>query len=425
MNPRFLLLCLVLAVAGPAVLALAFDRVHFAEQQLAREVELSLAEAKRIRAQSVEFAAHTIPSRTTLAEELQSEGLDRATVFAVVEQAGRVFDLRKVRAGQALTLGRTPAGELRSVRYLVDPERELRIERRAGAFHAEIHDIPFTSGIASLGGQVRNSLFNAVTDLGESPELALILADIFGWDLDFYTDPQPGDTFGVVVEKKVSGRDGSVRYGRLLAAEYVNHGRPYRAVLFRDPAGQPAYYAPDGQSMKKAFLRSPLKFAAPVTSHFSYSRFHPILKRRRPHLGVDYGAPAGTPVQAIGEGRVIAAGWSGGGGNTVHLRHSNGFDTFYLHLSRILVRTGQRVAQGQVIGRVGATGLATGPHLDFRVTQHGKFRNFEALRLPPAQPVSKRDFAQFEAERDHWLALLPSAETIVAHAGDQSDNSEN
>jgi len=414
-----------LAILGPAVLAVSFDRVESAQQQFTREVELSHEVARRIRAQSVEFVEQTIPSRTTLAELLQRAGLDRETVFQVVQQASQAYDLRKVRAGQPLALGRTPAGELRSVRYLVDPERELRVDRRGGAFHAEVRDIPFTTEVAPVGGAVRNSLFNAVTDMGERPELALILADIFGWDLDFYTDPQAGDTFGVVVEKKVSGRDGSVRYGRILAAEYVNRGQAYRAVLFRDPSGQSAYYASDGSSMKKAFLRSPLKFTAPVTSRFSHSRFHPILKRRRPHLGVDYGAPAGTPVQAIGDGRVIAAGWSGGGGKTIHLHHANGFDTFYLHLSSILVKRGERVAQGQVIGRVGSTGLATGAHLDFRVTQHGRFRNFEALRLPPAEPVAKRDRAEFEAERDKWLALLPAPEGILARVGANPDNSGN
>ncbi|MGH6630966.1 MAG: peptidoglycan DD-metalloendopeptidase family protein, partial [Burkholderiales bacterium] len=231
---------------------------------------------------------------------------------------------------------------------------------------------------------------------------------------DFYTDPQPGDTFSVVIERKTAR--GEWRYGKILAAEYNNTGNPYQAVLFRDPAGQAAYYAPDGKSLKKAFLRSPLKFAAPVTSHFSRSRFHPILKRYRPHMGTDYAAPRGTPVQAIGEGRVTAAGQMGGGGNAVRLRHSNGYETMYMHLSRILVGRGASVHQGQVIGLVGATGLATGPHLDFRITQHGQYRNFESLRLPPAEPVAKHDWKEFAAERDRWLAMLPDRNAVLARA---------
>src|SRR5262249_47428419 len=163
--------------------------------------------------------------------------------------------------------------------------------------------------------EVHGSLFQAVVDAGEKPELAIRLAEIFGWDLDFYTDPRPGDTFRVVVEKKQLSNGEMASYGRILAAEYNNAGGLYRAVLFRDPSGTEAYYTPDGKAMKKAFLHSPLKFAAAITSHFSEHRFHPILKVYRPHLGTDYGAPMGTPVQTIGEGRVVFAGKKGGAGN--------------------------------------------------------------------------------------------------------------
>ncbi|HTR47480.1 MAG TPA: M23 family metallopeptidase, partial [Verrucomicrobiae bacterium] len=194
---------------------------------------------------------------------------------------------------------------------------------------------------------------------------------------------------------------------RILAAEYMNGGRAYRAILFRDGSGAEAYYTPDGKSMKKAFLHSPLKFAAPITSHFSYHRFHPILKEYRAHLGIDYGAPIGTPVQTIGEGKVVFAGPKGGDGNLVKVQHSNGYTTYYMHLSRILVRNGAHVAQGQTVGLVGMTGLATGPHLDFRIESHGQFLNFEKLPLPTADPISKRNWAAFTAERDHAFALMP------------------
>ena len=208
------------------------------------------------------------------------------------------------------------------------------------------------------------------------------LAQIFGWDLDFYTDPRPGDTFRVVVEKKTLASGEVASYGRILAAEYINGRHPYRAVLFHDPNGVPAYYTPDGKSMKKAFLHSPLKFAAVITSHFSEHRFHPILKEYRPHLGIDYAAPTGTPVQTIGDGRVIFAGRKGGAGNLIEIQHNNGYTTYYMHLSRVLVHSGERVEQGQRIGLVGMTGLATGPHLDFRIQRGKEFLNFE--RLPSA-----------------------------------------
>jgi murein DD-endopeptidase MepM/ murein hydrolase activator NlpD len=283
----------------------------------------------------------------------------------------------------------------------------LTIAPQGGDFHSAIEIIPSETETVGVMGEVHGSLFEAVINAGEKPELAMRLAQIFGWDLDFYTDPRPGDTFRVVVEKKLLSNGEVLSYGRILAAEYKNGSRPYGAVLFHDASGTPAYFTPEGKSMKKAFLHSPLKFAAPITSHFSAHRFHPILKEYRPHLGIDYAAPSGTPVQTIGEGRVIFAGAKGGAGNLVEIQHTNGYTTYYMHLSRILVRSGQRVEQGQSIGLVGMTGLATGPHLDFRIQKQGQFLNFERLPLPPSDPVAKRDWSQFVALRDHALALMP------------------
>jgi murein DD-endopeptidase MepM/ murein hydrolase activator NlpD len=346
-------------------------------------------------------------------------GLDPLTAASVATSAQAVFNLRHLRAGNALAIGRSVLGELRAVRYQVDADRMLWIRSRENGFAAEIEPIPSHTEVAGVIGEIHDSLFNAVAEAGESPELALRLAEIFGWDLDFYTDPREGDTFGAVVEKKKYLNGQTVAYERILAAEYNSSGRPYRAVLFHDPAGRPAYYAPDGNSLQKAFLRSPLKFSAHITSHFSRNRFHPILETHRPHLGIDYGAPVGTPVQAIGAGRVVFAGPEGGAGRMVHLRHVNGYETFYLHLSRVLVRPGQYVEQGQRIGLVGNTGLATGPHLDFRIRQHGAYRNFEMLHLPPAQPVAKKDWGEFVAVRDQALTLLPAASALQARASDQ------
>ncbi|HXE89755.1 MAG TPA: M23 family metallopeptidase [Terriglobales bacterium] len=412
MRRRFFSLVLPLALLGSGALTYSFREVERVEEQFSREVRLAQEQAARLRAKLVLFRELAVPRGGTFAETLVEAGLERATVAGIVAAASQVYDLRRVRAGSTLAVGESLEGDVRTVRYRIDPEQELRVQRSGDGFRALVEEIPFDTEVTTVTGVIQDSLFNAVTSAGERPELALKLADIFGWDLDFYTDPQPGDTFSVVLERRTAR--GEWRYGRILAAEYINSGNPYQAVLFRDPAGQAAYYAPDGKSLKKAFLRSPLKFAAPVSSHFSRSRFHPILKRYRPHLGTDYAAPRGTPVQAIGDGRVISAGWMQGGGKTVRLRHANGYETMYLHLSRILVERGANVRQGQVIGLVGATGLATGPHLDFRITQHGQFRNFEALRLPPAEPVAKRDWEEFAAARDRWLAKLPEAHRTVA-----------
>jgi len=364
-------------------------------------------EALRFQQQIVRYTAATVPARLPFAIFLQTMGIDSPTAVRVINAAQPIFNLRHLRAGNQLAVGRGLWGDLREVRYTIDPEHVLSVAPQGNDFHSEIEAIPSRSDTVGVGGQIDDSLFQAVTDAGEKPELAMRLANIFAFDLDFYTDPRPGDTFRVVVEKKTLKSGELVSYGRILAAEYNNGGRSYRAVLFRDDSGNEAYFTPEGKSMKKAFLHSPLKFAAPITSHFSYHRYHPILKEYRPHLGIDYGAPIGTPVQNIGEGRVIFAGPKGGDGNLVKVQHTNGYTTYYMHLSRILVRDGAHVAQGQTVGLVGMTGLATGPHLDFRIERHGEFLNFEKLPLPTADPISKRQWAAFVDARDHAFALMP------------------
>jgi murein DD-endopeptidase MepM/ murein hydrolase activator NlpD len=402
--------------AGLAWLGWTVSARRAAEQEFARQAVLAAQVAAEMQRSVLLFFHARVHSGQTFAPALAQMGVAPAGIGAILAAAQRVFDFRHLRAGNDLWIGRSVLGELRAVRYRMDPERELWIEPQGAGYLAQVHTIPTTLDNAGVAGRVGDSLFNAVTDAGERPELALALADIFAWDIDFNTETQAGDTFRLVVEKKRYSNGQLAAYGRILLAEYANAGHPNRAVLFHDAEGHPAYYGADGKALKKAFLRSPLPFAAPVTSHFSHDRLHPILKIHRPHLGTDYGAPEGTPVQAIGSGHVIFAGRKGGEGNLVQIRHTNGYETMYMHLSRILVRSGQPVAQGQRIGLVGHTGLATGPHLDFRIKQNGQFRNFESLKLPPAEPVARAQMAAFMAERDRWTALLPPGGTQLAQA---------
>jgi murein DD-endopeptidase MepM/ murein hydrolase activator NlpD len=399
----------ILAIVGSYCVRFAFER------RLAREIAVA-GQRIPVPAPKLVFSALPVPRGMPFASVLGRMNVDPQTSGQIVAVAQSVFDFRMFRAGNELKIARTLFGQLAELSYQIDPERILSIVLHDGAFHAEVQTIPTTVETDAVSGKINGSLFDGVTQAGESPELAMRIADIFSWDLDFYTDPRPGDTFRVVVEKKKLSTGQTIAYGKILAAEYDNDGRPYRAVLFHDPAGVPAYYTPGGKSLKKAFLHSPLKFAAVITSHFSYSRFHPILKVYRPHLGTDYAAPIGTPVQTIGDGRVIFAGRKGGDGNLVKVQHSNGYETYYMHLSRILVRDGQHVVQGQRIGLVGMTGLATGPHLDFRIERGGQFMNFERLPLPPSEPVARRDMAEFTAVRDREMALLPQPGTSVASA---------
>ena len=413
-NRSFWIIAGTLCVAGLIVDGYALHKRLQTDGEFRQQVALAKAESDRIRAEVVLPIVRRMPSRENFAGVLQRFGLSLSEVNDATAAAQHAFNLRQLRAGNSITVGRSVEGTLRQIDYKIDADRMLHITPQAQGFSAEVQEIPTHTDVAVVTGRLEDSLFNAVADAGESPEVAMRLAQIFGYDLDFYTDPRRGDTFRVVLEKKKYDHGETAGYGRILAAEYVNGSRKYDAVLFHDPDGRPAYYTADGKSLQKAFLRSPLKFGAPVTSHFSLARFHPILKTYRPHLGTDYGAPIGTPVQTIGSGRVVFAGRKGGDGNMVHIAHSNGYETYYLHLSKILVRAGEHVDIGKTIGLVGMTGLATGPHLDFRIAQKGQFRNFETLGLPPSDPVSRKDWQEFAAVREKWLPLMENPELLQA-----------
>lgn len=416
MNRGFVILVLCECIAGTATLGYVFEQRLATSDEYDRQVKLAQEEGQRIREQTILPHNEKVSAGQNFKTALQKFGLSAEEAASASAAAQRAFNLRQLRAGNTITVGRSVEGALREIDYKIDPDRMLKIVPEEGGFTARISEIPSKTEVVAVTGRVDDSLFNAVEDAGESAELALRLAQIFGYDLDFYTDPRQGDTFRMVLEKKKYMNGETLGYGKIFAAEYENAGRKYQALLFHDPAGRPGYYAADGKSLQKAFLRSPLKFGAPVTSHFSRSRFHPILKTYRPHMGTDYGAPVGTPVQTIGSGRVIFAGRKGGEGNMVQIAHFNGYETMYLHLSRMFVHSGEHVEIGKTIGLVGSTGLATGPHLDFRILQRGQYKNFERLGLPPSDPVSKGNWPEFAAVREKWLPFLKNPELLQANA---------
>ena len=416
MNRGFVILVLCECIAGTAVLGYVFERRLATSDEYDRQVSHAVEEGKRIREQTILAHNEKVFAGQNFKVALEKFGLSAEEAASASAAAQRAFNLRQLRAGNTITVGRSVEGALREIDYKIDPDRMLKIVPEEGGFTARISEIPSKTELVAVTGRVDDSLFNAVEDAGESAELALRLAQIFGYDLDFYTDPRQGDTFRILLEKKKYTNGETAGYGKIFAAEYENAGRKYQALLFRDSAGRPGYYAADGKSLQKAFLRSPLKFGAPVTSHFSRSRFHPILKIYRPHMGTDYGAPVGTPVQTIGSGRVIFAGRKGGEGNMVQIAHFNGYETMYLHLSRMFVHPGEHVEIGKTIGLVGSTGLATGPHLDFRILQRGQYKNFERLGLPPSDPVSKKNWPDFAVVREKWLPLLKNPELLQANA---------
>ena len=373
------------------------------------------ASAPRLLTESVSIqAGHTLDAL------LGRAGVDARSRMEIISAAKEVFDLRRLRAGSQLVLTRGDAGALEALQYTIDPDHELRLSRAAGVFEAAVVEIPGAIRVVPVCGTMRHSLFDSIERAGEPAELALQVAEIFAWDLDFYTDPQQGDEFCFLVEKKeyTNGQPPICR--RILAARYNNAGTVYEGYLFPDSDGKPRYYSADGRSLQAAFLRSPMKFEARVSSRFSRRRFHPVLKRYRPHLGTDYAAPAGAPVQAVASGRVTFSGRSGGSGNMVRIRHANGYESMYLHLSRRFVRAGQRVAQGQRIGSVGATGLATGPHLDFRLRRNGRYVDFERFKPPRATRLAADRMDVFAAQRGDFAALMDGrlrSTATVADAG--------
>jgi murein DD-endopeptidase MepM/ murein hydrolase activator NlpD len=403
---------LFVCAAGGATLGYVFQRRLATTAEFDHQVNLAKVEAQRIREQVILPTEKRVPAGENFTAALEKFGLSAEEAANASAAAQHAFNLRQVRAGNTITVGRSVEGTLREIDYKIDADRMLKIVPEELGFSAQVREIPSKMEIAAVTGRVDDSLFNAVEDAGESAELAMRLAQIFGYDLDFYTDPRKGDSFCMVLEKKKYANGQTAGYGRILAAQYENGGKKYQALLFHDPTGRPGYYSADGKSLQKAFLRSPLKFGAPVTSHFSQARFHPILKIYRAHLGTDYGAPVGTPVQTIGTGKVVFAGLRRGEGNMVQITHPNGYETMYLHLSRMFVRTGEHVEIGKTIGLVGSTGLSTGPHLDFRILQKGQYKNFEKLGLPPSDPVTKKNLPEFAAVREKWLPLLKNPELL-------------
>jgi murein DD-endopeptidase MepM/ murein hydrolase activator NlpD len=358
----------------------------------------------------------------TLDELLLRAGLDVADRLDMIDAVQKTFDVKKFRAGQELTLLRNTVGDLLSIEYKVDSDRKLQLERAEDGARATIVEIPFTLRTVPVCASLDGSLFLTIQNVGEDPDLAVLMAEIFSFDIDFYRDPRPGDQFCLLVEKKEYENGQAPRYGRILSAEYINRGTRYDAYLFPDPDGKEVYYSGDGRALQAAFLRSPLAFSARVSSHFSPHRLHPVLNTVRPHWGTDYAAPTGTPVRAVGAGTVVFSALSGGSGNLITIRHPNGYETQYLHLSRRLVKKGQKVAQGERIGLVGSTGLATGPHLDLRIRRNGKYLNWERLRLPRVASIQDSRRAAFEAERNRMQAQMSPGlrvlNTVATTAGD-------
>ncbi|MDN5872343.1 MAG: M23 family metallopeptidase, partial [Nitrococcus sp.] len=300
-------------------------------------------------------------------------------------------------------------GTLLALRRKLDETTTLMITRQGTAdadFQASLAEAPLEQRIAHASFVIHESLYQAARKAGLGERLIMELAGIFAWDIDFAHDLREGDSFALVYRQYYDNGK-KIRNGEILAAELINQGQHHRAVRYTDPSGRTGYYTPRGKSMRKAFLRTPVDFRR-ISSHFSKSRCHPILHVCRPHEGTDFAAAAGTPIQAAGDGVVEFAGRKGGYGNTVILQHGHGYSTLYGHMKRIHegIHAGVRVTQGQIIGFVGESGLATGPHLHYEFRIAGEPRDVLKVKLPDAEPIAERYLADFKATARPRLARL-------------------
>ena len=360
----------------------------------------------------------TIPSGATAGKLLQ-EWMSLGDVNAFVTACAEVFPLNKLRAGQPYVVTCDPDGFCR-FEYEIDANSMLIVEKsKEGAFKARIEPIHYEMALNKLHGTIQSSLFNAMTDQGETAALAVRLAEIFAWEINFIRDIQPEDSFSLLVEKRF--RDGEFAgYGKILAADFTNKGKLFEAYIHVDEKGRDQYYNDTGESLKRAFLKAPLSFSR-ISSRFSMNRKHPILGYSRPHPAVDYAAPTGTPVMTVGDGTVTFVGRGKGAGNYITIQHPNSYETSYLHLSRFAkgLKKGQRVSQGEVIGYVGSTGYSTGPHLDFRMKQNGNWVNPETALSPKAPPLGKDDKEAFMQRREVARKLLSGEKGLNTYSREE------
>lgn len=369
---------------------------------------------------------HSITGIVKSAETLESifdkYGLDKAELSEIFHSSSAIFNLSRISVGDVYSFDLdSDGGRIMQMRFDIDDESFLEVNRKADGFTAEKKELQFAKKISAFYFIIRSNLMDAMPGTHqEYMKLALKLSDIFAWDIDFTSDIREGDSVKLIVEELWA--DGAFKgYGEILAAEIVNDGMVHTAHRFQSGDGVD-YFDSSGKSLRKALLRSPLRFKY-ISSRFSRRRYHPVLRIYRPHLGVDYAAPAGTPVSAAGNGTVLYSGYKGQYGKMVNIKHSGGYETYYGHLSKIprKIRKGAKVSQGDIIGYVGATGLATGHHLDYRIRKNGSFVNPLSIRLPRGESVSAMEMARFREVVSHYASLFASLTTPVVASREDND----
>lgn len=359
---------------------------------------------------TLSLSVDTIQEGQTLSDLLTMAGVEASELYTITQTADEIMDLRALRAGRTYTIVEDADTEGPDF-FVYQPSvyEYIRLDLR-GAGLSERVKLPVETQIATAGGRIESSLWNAMVGNGHSFELTDKMEDALKWSIDFY-HVQPNETFRLIYEKDfVEGKEAAV--GPVKAAQYHTESKDYYAFYYEDPCGDySGYYDLEGHPMKSTFLKAPLKYGR-ISSRYNLRRFHPVLKRTRPHYGTDYAAPYGTPIHSVADGVIAEAGRRGGNGNFVKVRHNQTYTTQYLHMQRFAegIRPGVHVSQGQVIGYVGSTGLATGPHVCFRFWENGNQVDHTKLNFPPAEPLPANLMDDYLAHKDALLAQLKQIE---------------
>jgi len=409
-------LWLASGLAGVLLAATMATHSEKTPERISQHIDLQLTSPNTTRA----IAAFDTPAAETAIKEWHTEvvksgdslsflfnraGLSDTALHQFLSGNKNAAALKRIYPGQKIEFNITD-GELVGLRYQKNRLNHVEFTKTDGGFVDASVEITPDTRIAYREATIINSLFLAGTDVGLEQSSIMELANMFGWDIDFALDIRANDSFKVLYEERFINGE-KIGNGPILAAEFTNQNKTFKAVRYTDPEGNTSYYTPEGKSMKKAFLRTPVDFAR-ISSHFNLKRKHPILNRIRAHKGTDYAAPTGTPIKAAGNGKVEFAGTKGGYGRTVVLRHGQGYKTLYAHMHKYGkgIRTGVRIKQGQIIGYVGKSGLATGPHLHYEFYKNGVVRNPVRVELPKAKSISKSLLANFTLETQPLVAQL-------------------
>ena len=410
---RILLVLSVLIASVPAGLSLRETTEPRTEPLLNRSepVNAALSNADEPGAEDrPATASGEIEVKEPFYDLMKRLGAEDAEILNMAQASRKAFDLHMIKAGQAYEIRFDADGSPARFEYEIDDQRLLILSRSSGEWSAEIETIEYQVWERVVKGVIKDSLYLSLMEACQTTALAINLADIFAWDIDFSLDLRPGDAYGILYQERWRG-DRLIGPGRILAVQIINQGDTYSAVYYKDDSGEGDYYDSAGRSLQKQFLKSPLRFKH-ISSYFSKNRLHPVLKIQRPHLGVDYAAPYGTPVRTAADGRVVYKGRDGHMGNMIKIRHNGIYSTAYGHLSRYAkgLGVGRSVKQGEIIGYVGSTGLSTGPHLHYSFYKHGKLINPLREKNPRAKSIPSSEHPKFEASTRRFLERAQPSE---------------